>query len=233
MYGIATTAVFFAFVALESAGGETLVTNWLSCASADAAKALPVIRDDPLTLAVDGKKDVAFWSVFNPLPLSVGKPVTLTFRLLIPSDLPDKADAMIRIGLYGVAADADPTTTRQEDLRGIMLLGGPFGDHWRLVIAQHSAMKGRTLQAGSVNYGGVQMVGNYVARGATVRVVMTITRKSADAISIAGFWADAPFSFEIKQLADEINQIRAVMAARGRSSGTNDMAVINLRLIAD
>lgn len=215
------------------AGDPVAITNWLPFGQADAAVAVAEVRDATISLAGGDQKGSTFWSVFDPIPLAGGKPVTLSFRLATPDDFPEMASAEIRIGLYGVVEGTSPHASKQADLRGFIVMGGSQKSMWRIELAEHAASQGSLIhRAGMTNRAATQ-VSSRGGRGAESRVVITLARKSAELVSVGGFWGEVPFAFEVRPLAGDYTHLRAIAVMRGGKSGEGELKISGVKIRAD
>lgn len=225
-------AISLASLRASAADGQA-ITNWFDHGATDAAAAKTVLTESSFPLF--GGKDVrsAVWSVFDPIPLAVDKPVTFSCKVKIPEDLPLRSTAQIRIGIYGVVSGTSPTATKQRDLRGFVVTGGAQDRQWRLELAEHASDVGPLIFTAGMTNRATTQVEATGGRGTDARVVITLTKKSADLISCSGFWADVPFSFEVAPLAGDYTHLRAVCVMRGAVSGTGDLTFSNVRIRSD
>lgn len=206
---------------------------WYPISQRDAATAPPTITNATFVLegATGGHSTV--WAVFDPIPLASGQSVTLSCRLRLPDDFPRYAGDDIRIGLYGTLAGVDPTTTRQDDLRGFAFLAGVADRIWTVRLSEHARSSGPLIQyAGLKEHRSVtnEATGG---RGAMARIVITLAKKSSAEIQCNGFWGDAPFSFAVKPYAGDYTHLRAVAILRGGHSGVAPLTISNLKVQQD
>lgn len=231
MLRIATTMVPVLALAWRAFAAEPLaVTNWIPIGSTDAANASPVPASDTVSLAGRDKKGSTWWSVVDPIPLQPDRSVTFSCRLRVCDDMEPRATAQLRIGLYGVIDGTPAGTTRQKDLRGFVIAGGPLDLQWRVELAEHASDSGPLIYAaGLTNRASVTATGTG-GRGGDSRVVITLTRRSGGTVTVNGFWADVPFSFEVKPFAGDLTHLRAVAIMRGGKSGDGEVSIGSVRL---
>lgn len=212
---------------------DAALSGWFDVRVMDAANGSPAVNDTRLDLVGKGGPHSAIWTVFDPIALQTGKPVTLSCRIKTPDDIPTNSTSQIRIGLYGVLNGVNPSTTKQSDLRGFVLMAGSAKTLWRLDLAEHDRATGGLIVMAGMTNRAMTTAESRGGRGADARIVITFTKKSADAVVLNGFWGDVPFSFDVQPFAGEITHLRAVAVMRGNTSGDGAMAISDVKVRAD
>jgi hypothetical protein len=221
-------------VALGAHASEaTALARWFPVSQRDAATAPPTITNATFGLEGITGGHSTVWAVFDPMPLVSGRSVTLSCRLRLPDDFPRSVGDDIRIGLYGTLAGVDPKTTRQDDLRGFALLAGAEDRFWTVRLSEHATAGGPLIQYAGLKAHQSAKSEATGGRGTMARIVITLTKKSADRIQCHGFWGDAPFSFEFKPYAGDYTHLRAVAILRGGRSGVAPLAIANVKVQQD
>jgi hypothetical protein len=234
MFRINSIAALAIVLGLQaSAADSATINNWLHYGNTDAANAVPASTETTIGLVGSDKKGSTFWAVFDPIPLATEKPVTLSCRVRTPDDLPTNSTSQIRIGLYGVVSGTSPATTKQTELRGFAVMGGSMKKLWRVDLAEHATGTGPLIYAAGMTNRAMTEAESTGGRGAESRIVITITKKTADSIRMAGFWGDVPFLFEVKPLAGDYTHLRAIAVMRGGNSGTGEMTIGNVKIRPD
>jgi hypothetical protein len=234
MHRIASWLILASLLGVNIAAAQsTTITNWLNYGTTDSAGVVSVSTDTTISLVGSDKKGSTFWSVFDPIPLVADKPVTLSCKIKTPDDMPARSTAQFRIGIFGVIAGTAPDVTRQRDLRGFIINAGPWDKQWRIELNEHATESGPLIYSAGMTNRATAQIEATGGRGTEARVVITLTKKSADLISCSGFWADLPFSFEVKPLAGDYTHLRAVVVMRGGKSGEGEMMISNVKIHAD
>lgn len=223
----------FLMVSSASAGEAISITNWILYKKDIAPPYTTAATGPIIALTHSGKVDSAYFSLFKPFPLDAGKSVTFSARLLTPSDFPKSAGGQLRIGLYGVTAGTSPESTAQTDLRGFVVMGGANGKFSRIELFEHATSTGPLILLAGLTNHATANVETEIPRGTESRVVITIAKKSADLVTISGFWGDAPFTFDVKPHAGDYTHIRALILMRGNTSGTAEMNFSNVKIRTD
>ncbi len=230
---VRTAAIFLLGALLTGASfaaDSSAIATWFGMDVQDAGKAAATSTDATLELLGTDKARSAYWALTDPIPLATGKSVTLSCRINTPEDMPTNSTAQIRIGLYGVVAETNPDTTRLGDLRGFVVLGGSYQKMWRVELAEHDHSAGGLIYSAGMTNRAMTEAESAGGRGVESRIVITITKKSADQISLRGFWGDVPFSFEVAPLAGDYTHLRAVAVMRGGKSGKGTLTVGSVKL---